>query len=101
MTKYVLTAIHHDESKVTVEFEVDTLTKVLENFELFLKGVGFYFDGVVDIVENENIDYSDFDLQDTSYPHLYPLCPVCKLSKEQLGSNICYDENCPNMEKPK
>ncbi len=26
-------------------------------------------------------------------------CPICKLTDEQLGPHICYDKNCPKMEK--
>ena len=43
-------------SKNTFEFEDETLSSVLENFERFLRGSGFHFDGHVTI---ENDDYSE------------------------------------------
>ena len=117
MTKYVFTATHHDDSKVTVEFEADTLSKVLENFEFFLSGAGFYNKGYLDFVSDDeqpstemfNIDLSSaetiklnvssFDIKyDDSYS-LVDKCPICKLTDEQLGPHICYDKKCPKMEK--
>lgn len=37
-------------SKHTTQFRADTLETMLENFELFLRGAGFHFDGAIDIV---------------------------------------------------
>jgi hypothetical protein len=37
----------------TVEFSADTLSSVLEQFELFLRGVGFYPSGTLDFVDEE------------------------------------------------
>lgn len=106
MTKYVFTATHHDDSKVTVEFEADTISKVLENFELFLSGAGFYNKGYLDFVTDEedssvetiNLDMSSFNKTYEDYIDLSK-CPVCKLTDEQLGPHICYDKKCPKMEK--
>ena len=107
MTKYVFTATHHDGSKITVEFEGDTLYKVLENFEFFLRGTGFYTEGHLDFVTDEvskvevdtiNLDMSSFNKTYEDYIDLSK-CPVCKLTDEQLGPHICYDKNCPKMEK--
>jgi len=39
-------------SKVTHEFEADTLDEVLAQFTQFLRGAGFYFEGDVEIVDN-------------------------------------------------
>lgn len=41
------------ESKKTVEFRADSLNDVLEQFESFLRGSGFYFKGTLDIVDYE------------------------------------------------
>lgn len=107
MTKYVFTATHHDDSKITVEFEADTLSKVLENFEFFLSGAGFHNEGYLDFVSDDeqdpietiNIDVSSFNqVYDDSYPNV-DKCPICKLTDEQLGPHVCYDKNCPKMEK--
>jgi hypothetical protein len=40
-------------SKHTTEFRADDLTTMLENFEMFLRGAGFQFDGVLDVVKIE------------------------------------------------
>ena len=40
-------------STMTQEFRADDLTTVLENFEMFLRGSGFYFEGRLDIVNDE------------------------------------------------
>ena len=53
-------------SKHTTEFRADDLTTMLENFELFLRGAGFHFDGVLDVVNPEEEEI-DFDIED---PHI-------------------------------
>jgi hypothetical protein len=45
-------------SKHTTEFRADDLTTMLENFESFLRGAGFYFEGHLDVV---NEDLGNFD----------------------------------------
>jgi hypothetical protein len=39
-------------SKITHEFEADTLDDILLQFTQFLRGAGFYFEGDVEIVDN-------------------------------------------------
>lgn len=39
------------QTKHTTEFSADGLTTILENFEMFLRGAGFHFDGVLDVVK--------------------------------------------------
>jgi hypothetical protein len=62
MPKFTLTCQHtnpwtnESTCKNTHEFEVETLSEVLENFELFLRGAGYIFDGVVDVVPTEEDD---------------------------------------------
>jgi hypothetical protein len=41
----------HDVSSVEMTVETESLGKLLEEFELFLKASGFYIKGRVDIVE--------------------------------------------------
>ena len=57
--KYTLTC-EQGTFKTTTEFEEDFLPSVLENMQLFLKGCGFYFDGTLDIINEETEElYSD------------------------------------------
>ena len=44
------------ESTRTVEFKAEVLSDILEQFELFLRGCGFVFDGTLDIVVDETDD---------------------------------------------
>ena len=53
-------------SKHTTEFRADDLTTMLENFELFLRGSGFHFDGVLDVVKPDEEEI-DFEIED---PHI-------------------------------
>ena len=41
---------------ITHQFEGDSLETLLSNFQDFLKGAGFYFDGNVDIVKDDDWD---------------------------------------------
>jgi hypothetical protein len=67
MPKFTLIAEHTDiygkptSHKVTHEFNVDTLGDVLENTDLFLRGVGFVPTGTLDYVQDDfQDDYADF-----------------------------------------
>lgn len=42
--------------KVTHEFEADTIEEICAQFEDFLRGVGFHFDGHLDIVDDYPVD---------------------------------------------
>ena len=79
MARYTFTCEHLDydmfrgeengvASKHTTQFRADTLETMLENFELFLRGSGFVFDGVIDVVkpEDENFDFTETNVM----PHL-------------------------------
>jgi hypothetical protein len=46
-------------SKHTTEFRADDLNTMLQNFELFLRGAGFHFDGTIDIVNEEEGRWDD------------------------------------------
>ena len=52
MPKFTLICDHGNE-KTTVEFEKDFLPEVLENIEMFLRGSGYHFDGILDFVNND------------------------------------------------
>ena len=47
-------------SKKTVEFNGVSLTDIMQEFEMFLRGCGFHFDGVVDIVKEEPDDLDEY-----------------------------------------
>ena len=53
------------ESKRTVEFYADSLNQILSEFETFLRGSGYHFDGNIDVVEEESYEEyrkeSEFD----------------------------------------
>jgi hypothetical protein len=68
--KYILIAEDTwNGSKTTREFEVDGLPEVLSEVELFLKGVGFVFDGTLDFVNDfEEPQWDDEDFQETYDP---------------------------------
>jgi hypothetical protein len=42
------------DAKRTVEFEAETLDQLLNEFEMFLRGCGFYFRGTLDIVSYDD-----------------------------------------------
>ena len=50
-------------SKHTTQFRADTLETMLENFEMFLRGAGFQFDGVIDVVPMEDGNDCEEDLR--------------------------------------
>ena len=133
--------------KITYETTQETLSSVLESFEQFLRGAGFYFDGNLDFVsdrdfmqleeeeEEPRLDepdewtqvlrddnewpfasnqkeemYESMDVMqapgtiggakivfpDTIKPveSLDTRCPVCNLTRHQLGDNMCYEPRC-------
>jgi hypothetical protein len=47
-------------SKKTVEFNGESLNDIISEFEMFLRGCGFHFNGQLDFVDNhsDNFDYS-------------------------------------------
>ena len=57
--KFTFIAEHDSGEKVTYETEKEFLHDVVDDFELFLRGCGFYFDGNLDFVEEQR--YSAFD----------------------------------------
>ena len=72
MPKFVFKCEHRDyhtlelESVNTTEFSKESLNDVIENFELFLKGAGFVFDGHLEFVRD---DYSPFE-SDSDIDHI-------------------------------
>lgn len=122
MAKYTLICDHSTigaPMKSTMEFETDFLPEVLENFELFLRGAGFFFDGKVEIndefavnnIESNDIDFNiDLNEDDQAYfafdqvvaNHMEYLdgkrtdiCPTCGLSSAVMQGQKCYEPACP------
>ena len=47
------------ESRVTFQFEKESLFDVIEEFERFLKGAGFVFEGQLDFVKEDELGMRD------------------------------------------
>ena len=122
--KYVFKQIdNYTPSETTIEFTADSLMTVLEQFEFFLKGSGFYFNGKLDIVnedewneDNDGVEefktpqydiFSDEQAKQIWNATIHSLmnpprfranattCEVCGLNKEMMATHHCYDDNCP------
>jgi len=122
--KYVFKQIdNYTPSETTIEFTADSLMTVLEQFEFFLKGSGFYFNGKLDIVnedewneDNDGVEefktpqydiFSDEQAKQRWNATIHSLmnpprfranattCEVCGLNKEMMATHHCYDDNCP------
>lgn len=99
--------------ETTMEFEADDLNDVLMYFTDFLRGAGYTFDGVVDIVSLET--HSEFDEEQQTQNGVWPFnkdeheyekeelpfpnyggerCLVCGITRQEMGQNICYDARC-------
>ena len=101
----------------TEQFKVErnsdkTCDDILNEFEMFLRGAGFHFEGRLDIVNedewNEDND-GDEEFQTTQTgswewtvnslmnPPKFRAngCEVCGLDKSMMKSHNCYDDNCP------
>jgi hypothetical protein len=49
-------------SKVTMETNAESLSELLEEFECFLRGAGYYFEGKLDLVDqDDDFSYDDED----------------------------------------
>lgn len=115
-------------SKKTVEFNGESLDGIISEFEMFLKGCGFQFNGQLNFVENQDEsewvtdewdtpqqillqesdpwtavvnrheDELDQKYLDEVFGSSYNICPVCKLSKDTMKSHKCWDNKCPMNE---
>lgn len=61
MTQYQFEAYDPDEqSTTTKEFQAVSLDTILQEFQYFLKGAGFEFDGNIEVVpEEQEVPYDD------------------------------------------
>ena len=105
--------VHSIQSKKSVEFNAETLDDILNEFEMFLRGAGFHFEGHLDFVneddfiqfENEEDDLEESKQRWNATVHslMNPpkfranatTCEVCGLNKEMMATHHCYDDNCP------
>jgi hypothetical protein len=62
--KYVFKQIdEYTPSEITVEFKADSMSTILEQFTLFLRGAGFYNEGVLDFIPfDDNLDDIDHSI---------------------------------------
>ena len=117
--------VHSIQSKRTVEFNAETLDSILNEFEMFLRGAGFHFNGQLDIVnvdewneDNDGIEEYEtpqfqFDeeeikkrwdatIQSMMNPPKFRAseekCSVCNIAKSQMKGHRCWDTKCPILE---
>jgi hypothetical protein len=53
-------------SKRKIEFEAESLSSILEQFEMFLRGCGYVFEGQIDIVNDFAEQDEECDLDDVN-----------------------------------
>jgi hypothetical protein len=101
--------VHSIQSKRTVEFNAETLDDILNEFEMFLRGAGFHFEGRLDIVNEDDYIQPEEEFETTQTgswewtvnslmnPPKFRAngCEVCGLDKSMMKSHNCYDDNCP------
>jgi len=62
MADYHFSAYEKNGSNVTKDFSAEDLSSILKEFQYFLKGTGFEFDGNIELVPTqEDESFSDFD----------------------------------------
>lgn len=111
MPKFTLIAEHDDGNKITSEFVNDYLYDVLENMDLFLRGVGFFYEGRLN-VESEEF-YRSYDeteelsgwagqpahsMGEFATPVEESKCSMCNISWATMADYTCYDKKCPRNE---
>jgi hypothetical protein len=108
------------ERTVIHEFVAPSLSDALENYEMFLRGIGFHFDGQLDIVTDDYVSEKEVDYESDEGPvpsqvmnqmvdqllknaNVQPLqsegseniCSRCGLSKTLMQQHVCWDNICP------
>jgi len=113
MPKFTFICEHDDGTKNTHECDEVFLPNVLENFEAFLRGATFHFNGHLDFF-NEELDedydgmeeyntpgYQSFDsmvnslMSDTIEQPKPGKCSVCGLPEDVMKIHKCWDVKCP------
>ena len=110
-------------AETTVEFSADSLSDILEQFEMFLRGSGFLPDGTLDFIPDEEYYGEPETQEEPVHPWTQTLrddgewngvapsvamqwtvnelmkdksvCPVCKIDNETMAQHECWDNNCP------
>ena len=86
----------------TVEFKAEDLKEVISEFEMFLRGCGYMFEGNLDFFDyetqlknsyfvDENVKFEKYTLPKTNEK----VCNVCGISRHIMMNHQCFDENCP------
>jgi len=108
------------ERTVIHEFVAPSLSDALENYEMFLRGIGFHFDGQLDIVTDDYVSEKEVDYESDEGPvssqvmnqmvdqllknaNVQSLqsegsenvCSRCGLSKTLMQQHVCWDNICP------
>ena len=107
MARYTFTCEHFDynnftgdeldvASKHTTEFRADDLNTMLENFEMFLRGAGFHFDGVLDVVKPDE-EFEDDDTDESEKTKKVMNHIVDDLLKNPIKFKDEYQINLDNM----
>jgi hypothetical protein len=96
------------ERTVTHEFRAHSLDEAFENFEMFMRGIGFYFEGTLQLVNDEpvnvvndqkmNYDFTQLEqhwnntLKNTAQGDN---CKQCGLPENVMKQHQCWDPKCP------
>jgi hypothetical protein len=108
------------ERTVIHEFVAPSLSDALENYEMFLRGIGFHFDGQLDIVTDDYVSEKEVDYESDEGPvssqainqmvdqllknanvqslqseDSENICSRCGLSKTLMQQHVCWDNICP------
>ena len=93
---------------VTQEFDAYHIYDLIENFDLFMRGCGFVYDGVLEIVQDEVVTQNEYDdvgaevinrmvtqLVSMGKPEEQSaVCSVCKLPTQVMMKHKCYENKC-------
>lgn len=95
----------------TLEFRADSLSAMLEQYEMFLRGAGFYFEGNLDIVDDSQwSEMTEKEVEEDNSSQRWAAtvhslmnpptfrvnnCEICGLDKKMMERHNCYDDNCP------
>jgi hypothetical protein len=82
--------------KNTTVFDTDELSIMIENFDLFLRGSGFVFDGELNsIMMSEDSLVNTSTIADESNFECSVWCDVCGISRDIMQHHNCFDKKCP------
>ena len=73
-------------SKRKIEFEAESLSSILEQFEMFLRGCGYVFDGQLDIV-NDFAETTEFVDEECDLDDVNQFFNKAREASKKLDSN--------------